>query len=430
MPPIREAEQQQRTHLRRRTLGGYRYVRLRWRILFALVDAIGSVLSAAARLLRDSRGNSSASNDPRRILVVQFDHLGDAVLTTSIFAPLRKRFPQARIDVLAAPWNRAVFDSAAEVDSVRVCHRNRFAPGSGLSWIPATIAWGLRLRKHRYDLAIDIRGEFPHNVLLWLSGAARRLGWASGGGGFLLTDKPDYVADRPELQSRAALLECLGIDCDDGLRATFRPSQAACECANAAWSEMDVAGRDARIVLHVGAGTSAKRWPVEYWRRLVDHLGAEGNVAVALVGASSDGQTARTILGNLKPPHAVDWTGRFRVDELAAVLQQADVLVGADSGPAHLATAVQTPAVVLFSGTNSMQQWQPRGKLVRAIRHEVACSPCHRRTCPVAGHPCMRGLRPGHVLNTLRDLLDARRPTDSSDNPTGQLLPSATGSNP
>ena len=196
MPPIQEVDQHGK-QLRRRALGGYRYVRLRWRVLFALVDAIGSALSAAARLLAGSRNRSSALDDPRRILVVQFDHLGDAILTTSIFAPLRKRFPQARIDVLAAPWNRAVFDSAAEVDNVHVCRRNRFAPNVGLAWIPATIVWGLRLRKHRYDLAIDVRGEFPHNVLLWLSGAARRLGWASGGGGFLLTDKPDYVADPP-----------------------------------------------------------------------------------------------------------------------------------------------------------------------------------------------------------------------------------------
>ncbi len=428
MPPIREVDQQQRAHLRRRALGGYRYVRLRWRVLFALVDGIGSVFSAAARLLAGLR-NGLPPDDPRRILVVQFDHLGDAILTTSIFAPLRKRFPQARIDVLAASWNRAVFDSAAEVDRVIVCARNRFTPGAGLSWIPATIVWGLRLRQHRYDLGIDVRGEFPHNVLLWLSGAARRLGWASGGGGFLLTDNPDYVSDRPELQSRAALLKCLGIDCDDGLRATFRPSAAACERAKAAWSEMGVAGQDTRIVLHVGAGTAAKRWPVEYWRRLVDRLGAEGNVAVALVGTSSDGQTARTILGNAKPPHAVDWTGRFRVDELAAVLQQADVLVGADSGPAHLAAAVQTPAIVLFSGTNSMQQWQPRGKVVHTLRYEVACSPCHRKTCPIAGHPCMRGLRPGHVLDTLKELLGARPPVDSSGNPTVQMLPSATGSN-
>ena len=153
-------------------------------------------------------------------------------------------------------------------------------------------------------------------------------------------------------------------------------------------------------------------------------------MAVALVGVASDGQTAGVILGSAKPPYAVDWTGRFNVDELAALLQQADVLVGADSGPAHLAAAVQTPAVVLFSGTNSMTQWQPSGNAVRAIRHEAACSPCHRKTCPIAGHPCMRGLRPGHVLNTLKDLLDARLPTESSDNPTAQLLPSATGSNP
>lgn len=392
--------------LRRRTLGGYRYVRKRWRLLFGCVDAVGSLVFALVRFLSWYSSSRNANGDPRRILLVQFDHLGDAVITTAMFGELKQRFPNACIDALAAPWNHAVFDSVAEVNKIYVCRHNRFAPGGSLAWIPAMVVWGWRLRQERYDLAIDVRGEFPHNVLLWLTGAPQRLGWSSGGGGFLLTHKAEYVVNRAEVDSRAALLEVIGIDCGSRLQPVFHASREAVEIARAAWSEFRDPANANRIVLHVGAGTSAKRWPAEHWRRLVACLSAERNANVALVGTSSDTQTARAILGASSPPDVADWTGRFSVDELAAVLQEADVLVGADSGPAHLAAAVGTAVIALFSGTNSVEQWQPRGRSVRTLRADVPCSPCHLKACPVAGHRCMRGILPDHVIHALNQSLE------------------------
>jgi len=410
---------------RRRTLGGYRYVRLRWRLLFGCIDAVGGLIFALARWLVHPLRRHRSEAEPRRILLVQLDHLGDAILTTGMFGPLKQRFPQAQIDVLAAPWNCDVFASVAEVDRVDVCRHVRFAPGRSLAWIPATVIWGLRLRKRRYDLAIDVRGEFPHNLLVWLSGARRRLGWASGGGGFLLTDKPEFVVNRSETQSRAALLACLGISRAEPLRPLFRPSDAAIETATHAWNEIESASERTRIVLHVGAGTPAKRWPAEHWRRLVEHLAAESEYAVALVGTSADTPTARAILGASTSPDAVDWTGRFGIDELAAVVKQADLLVGADSGPAHLAAAVGTPVVVLFSGTNSPGQWQPCGLRVCTLRSETPCSPCHRKTCPIGEHPCMRRIQPADVIRSLTGLLperlDAATTGTSSTNTKGSV---------
>ena len=96
---------------------------------------------------------------------------------------------------------------------------------------------------------------------------------------------------------------------------------------------------------------------------------------------------------------------RGEMPNLAALLEQADLFAGADSGPAHLAAAVGTRTVVLFSGTNSPRQWRPWGEHVRVVRRPVDCSPCHRRTCPWREHPCMRGLRPGEVAEAIERLL-------------------------
>src|SRR5918995_317989 len=81
------------------------------------------------------------------------------------------------------------------------------------SWAPGTAVWALgrSLRDGHYDLGIDVRGDILTVVVLALAGIPRRLGWAMGGGGFLLTDVALWVPGRHEVNSRLALLERLGL---------------------------------------------------------------------------------------------------------------------------------------------------------------------------------------------------------------------------
>jgi len=399
--------------LRRRPLGRYRYVRLRWRILFAVIDFVGTGLFAAARAMRRLVAgrvviSSNEHEDPKFILLIQLDHLGDAIISTAMLGALRKRYPDAAIEVLAGAWNREVFEASPEVDHVHVSAVNRFARGGWVrfAWIPAAIWWGWTLRRRKIDLGIDIRGDFPVALMLWLGGARRRLGWDCGGGGFLLTDRAEFVPNRPEVESRFALLWELGIRPADARQPRFRPSEAARR--KMARRLAEISARDLlagpRIVLHIGAGTRAKAWPAAHWQELLGRLIVGCGAQVVLVGDGKDRIIAREILGNRSWPGVADWTGRLTLVELAALFQQAEVLVGADSGPAHLAAAVATEAIVLFSGTNDPTQWRPCGERVTVVRHEVPCSPCHRERCPLPGHPCMKQLQPSRVAAEVEKL--------------------------
>jgi heptosyltransferase-2 len=345
-------------------------------------------------------------DDPERILLVQLDHLGDAILTTAMLPSLRRRYPNAAIEVLAGAWNREVFEAAPEVDRVHVSATSRFARGRWrrLAWIGAILWWGIRLRRRRFDLAIDVRGEFPLALVLWLCGARRRVGWAAGGGGFLLTDSVLYAPDRPEVESRGAILSTLGIE-SPPLRPRFTPSPAARRKMSRWLAEV---GRPL-AVFHLGAGTRAKQWPADHWRRLLGRTVVELGSHVVLVGGDDGRRLGADVLRGEAWPGVSDWTGRLTVDELAALLEEADVLVGGDSGPAHLAAAVDAPVVVLFSGTNCAEQWRPHGADVAVLRHAVDCSPCHRTRCPRPGHPCMTGLAPEVALEEVARVLARRR---------------------
>jgi ADP-heptose:LPS heptosyltransferase len=152
------------------------------------------------------------------------------------------------------------------------------------------------------------------------------------------------------------------------------------------------------LAVHLGAGTPAKRWPIEHWDALLARFLRDG-WRVLIVGGPDDAELA----ARLTPHDALrDWTGRLAVTETTALLERADLFLGSDSGPAHLAACAGVPSVVLFSGTNRVGQWRPWSRRSLVLRHDVPCNPCHRKVCPLADHPCMTGLTPDRVYQATR----------------------------
>ncbi|MBV8266473.1 MAG: glycosyltransferase family 9 protein [Planctomycetaceae bacterium] len=422
-------------------VGRYRYTRLRWRILVRALDSVGSVALRCWRWVRPARRVEA----PRRIVVVQLDHLGDAVLTSPMLERLRAAYPGATIDVLASPSNREVFEADPRVDRVRIATRSWFERRRG-RWAVASAVWelGRVLRGGGYDLGIDVRGDILTVLVLALAGIPRRVGWAMGGGGFLLTDVADWVPGRHEVVSRLALLDRLGLPADGPARVVVpvkdsdrilvgqwlreawpeRPQRASGAIARAR-RKVAIGGRattrpapsgpilldepDGRdigrfgasaplLAVHLGAGTAAKRWPPAHWKALIGQYLDDG-WRVVVVGGPEDFEAASGLA-----PHAGlrDWTGRMTVPQTAALLERADLFIGSDSGPAHLAACAGIASVVLFSGTNQSRQWRPWSRRSLVLRHHVPCRPCHQKVCPLADHPCMAGLRPDRVSRAAR----------------------------
>lgn len=403
----------------------YRYVRLRWHLFFALFDFLGGTFFYAVRLLsspfRGENRKNTRYESPQSILVLQLDHLGDAILSTGMLRVLRKNYPEARLDLLVGPWNRSLFEKMVdEVDRVLVFDGGgRLGRLSSMRWIDKltgrcwpflVIRYGLKLRRQRYDLGIDVRGEMPHALLMWIAGIPRRIGWAAGGGGFLLTDSPDWVPDRPEIESRRAILETLEIEANwEEMVPRLKISGGACPRdldgggCHCVGNEVGINNK-CYIVLHLTAGTRAKEWPAEHWAKLIDKLAEHKIPKIVLVGSPADHIIGQTVEGLVTTDRArlCNLIGKLTLVELADVLHRAEWMIGADSGPAHMAAAVGTRTIVLFSGTNRSEQWRPPGEHVTVLEHDVPCRPCHqKRACPVQGHPCMTRITPEQVLSTL-----------------------------
>ena len=163
-----------------------------------------------------------------------------------------------------------------------------------------------------------------------------------------------------------------------------------------AWDEPDLlhAGRFGEesplLAVHLGAGTSAKRWPARHWKVLIGRFLDDG-WRVILIGGPDDIEIAEQLHTNER---LCDWTGQLPLTQTAALLERAGFFIGSDSGPAHVAASAGIPSLILFSGTNRPRQWRPWSRrTLMILRNRVACRPCHQRGLSARRSPLHGGDR-------------------------------------
>ncbi len=339
-----------------------------------------------------------------RILIVRLSALGDVLQCLHALPGLRAANPRASIHWLVEDRCAAVLQGHPDLDGVVVFERRRLRRDLSLPWRwPAAAALLLRLRRElrslRPTVSVDLQGNMKGALLARLSGAPRRIGLAPGQGGrewahrlatehVLLPRRPFHRADRAR-----ALLAPLGAG-DGG-----PPTAAGVEAAGP-WAEERLRdlGLEARrfAVLHPGVSGfgSLKRWPAERWAALARRLVEDRGLPVLVTAGPGEEQLADSVAaasggGARRAP------GTPTLAELGALLARAAVVVGADTGPIHLAALLGVPTVALF-GPKDPAVYAPRGARVRVVWKQVWCSPCTLRRC---GDPvCMTEMGVGEVL--------------------------------
>ena len=161
-----------------------------------------------------------------------------------------------------------------------------------------------------------------------------------------------------------------------------------------------LAGKRPLVALHPYATHPAKQWPREYWLGLTALLAGE-SVDWIVVGRHGT---------PLFDKHKSDLTNRTDLRETCALIERADLLVTADSGPMHLGTGVGTPVAALFGPTAKVWGFYPSGPKDRVLELDLDCRPCslHGAKSCAQGHRCMSGLSPEAVMETVRAMLKER----------------------
>jgi len=338
----------------------------------------------------------------RHVLVARQDSMGDVLLAGPAVRAVAAG--AGRVTLLCGPRGRDAGELLPGVDEVVVAHAG---------WIdaePRPVTRGAvdELVDRLVDLEVDQavvltsfhQSPLPLALVLRMAGVPTVAAISVDYPGSLLDVRHRVDEDIHEVERGLSLVATLGYrlpEGDDGeLRVRLGGRGDAPELERPC------------VVVHPGASVPARAWAPERHRELVDALVAGGRRVVVTGDASERGLTSMVAGG--RRAGAVDLGGRVGLIGLAEVLAGAEVVVVGNTGPAHLAAAVGTPVVSLFSPVVPAVRWRPWGVSYELLGDQgAACAGSRARVCPVAGHPCLDGVPVADVMAAVERLAPMRQ---------------------
>jgi lipopolysaccharide heptosyltransferase II len=372
---------------------------------------------AAVGPLVARRPNAGRAGAPTAILLLRLERVGDLLMTVDAIAAVRALAPDATVDLVVGEWNDAIARLIPGIDRVETLNAGWLARGAGSQSFPAMARRAWAWRERGYDLAINFEGDIRSNVLLGLSGASRRVGFGMAGGAPMLTDGVPFD---PTVHTRSNALRLV----DRAFELT--PGSAEASAAETATARLAIPGEarataasllaglpDGRpiVAVHAGGGREIKQWNLDRFAEVVNRLAASHAAAIVLSGNAGDRALVDAVKADMdRGVRCLDLVGRVDLVTLAAVLQKVNLLITGDTGPMHLAAALDTPLVAVF-GPSDPARWGPFSKKARVVRVALPCSPCNRIRRPperCRGHvpDCLAAVSAGAVYDAAVAALD------------------------
>ena len=355
-------------------------------------------------LARLAGGGSGYPSMPRqletgRILVIRPDHLGDLLFLGPAMRWLRARLPQAHLALAIGPWGSPALPGLAgtydELIEIPFPAFERGARAGAAARWKLLWEWARRLKTGRYDAALIARPDHWWGAMLArFAGIPLRLGFDTP------ETKPwlNQTLAAAREHAAASNLRLVAALTQDVLHPTpashplhFHLSPR--DLGEADKLLFDIFGVDdvhPLAVIHPGSGAAVKLWEPEKWREIARRL-ADAGARVLVTGGPDETHLTRSVAA-VPSGDVVDIGGQTSFATLAALLHRADLALGPDSGPLHLAVAVGTPTVHLF-GPSDPVLFGPWGDPARhrVIQSPWDCAPCGKFDWPdLPAHGCVR----------------------------------------
>jgi lipopolysaccharide heptosyltransferase II len=327
--------------------------------------------------------------NPQRILIIQLKRAGDVLLTTPVVVALKKRFPDAKIDMAVDSAFRDVVMGLPALHRVILCDSRR----------PWKALW--QVFNGSYDCVFDFQRSPRSAMLTLVSGASTRVGYAMPFWGAVYSQRSSRPGDGVSVVGgKLALVESL----TGPLSASLEPvmTLSASEQAWAQTAMPPVTGAAPIVGIIPTHRHDIRRWPADRFAAVAREWLAVNAVVWVFWGPGEETvaqDVARLAPGAQLIPHA-------NLRQMASLLARCRVVVTNDSGPMHIAAAVGAPTVTIY-GPTSPVAWNPGGSRHRAIRlDQLPCIGCNRLQCPY-NHECMNDLASEHALKASVELMNA-----------------------
>jgi lipopolysaccharide heptosyltransferase II len=331
-------------------------------------------------------------------------------MCTPAFRAIKESLPGADLTLLSSDFGSDIAKLIPEIDQIIPFQ----AP-----WIKSTVKFEnsypmrnmiTKLKKMKFDASIIMttysQSPFPAAMLCFLADIKRRLAYAHENQYQLLShwipDPEPNTLRRHETQRQLDLVASVGfITSDNHLSLKYRP-----EVEEKMRSLIKTKLRISMpwFLLNAGASAPSRRYPLHHFAKIIDLMCLKGWRPV-LTGSVEEFDLINDLmcLTDHKP---LNLCGKLDLEELSALIALSPLLISNNTGPAHIAAAVDTPAVVIYAQTNL--QHYPWSKKCAVLTHDVDCKNCLKSVCPKKHHNCLELIDPVDVINTAESLLKNR----------------------
>jgi lipopolysaccharide heptosyltransferase II len=345
----------------------------------------------------------------KNLLCLRLDSLGDVLMTTPAIHALRQGLPEAKITLLTSPGGQEAVKSNRDLDEILV-YQAPWVKWPNLkenSQREIEMVW--EIKRRGFDAAIIFttfsQSSLPAAMFCYLAGVPKRLGYCHENPYLLLTD---WVYDKEpknfilhETQRQLNLVSSVGFETKEVSLVFDIPKESRLS-ASQKLNQLKLDQKKVICLIHPGCSEPVRTYPWEKYVQVADGLIKNLGWQVVFVSGEKETGLVRKIQTRMKK-RSYSLAGRLSLGELAYVMGRADIYLGNNTGPTHLAAAVKTPTVVLYGMTNP--QHTPWGVSGRTLIYDIpSCKWCQRGNC-FLNHPAVpQAVTPEEVIRAAEEL--------------------------
>ena len=320
--------------------------------------------------------------------------LGDAVMTVPAMMAVRETYPDAHIAVVANPLVAQLLENHPGCDEVIVYNKRTEHAG-----VLGMLRFAAVLRRRKFDCAILFQYAIEAGIMAFMAGIPRRIGFTTDGRRIFLTHPVPFGEAEMTVHQTDAFLRIVN---HYGINAEDKIQPLALLDSERAWVK-DQLPEGPVVTINPGAAYgSAKRWYPERFAAVGDFLAREYGLHVVLIGGPGEVEIGNDIAAAIQAP-VHNFVGKTSVRQMMSLIDIASLMVTNDSGPMHIAAGFNVPIVAIFGSTNHTTT-SPFSESYRIVHHQVECSPCMLRECPI-DHRCMDRVTVDDVVEAVQSFM-------------------------
>lgn len=359
----------------------------------------------------------SLTRDFKKILLICFGGIGDVILFFPVIKVLKDLYPQSKIIFTVEPRCKSVAERNPLVDKVITFDlKNNPKPKDYLEFIK-------ELRTQNLDLAISIGRSSLVPLLLFLSGAKHRVGYATNKLEFLYSKSVPLNQNQYAGKMYFDLLKGVGIDTDIlSPVPEMNIPENELKWADDWFKSKNIDLNDGKktVIVHPGASLISKQkriiktWETSKWTEIINRM-LSNDIRVILAGGPDDKDDVEYIKSHINSSDIFynAFGDTKNLDQLGALIKRSNLLICVDSAPMNVCVAVGTPLVAIFGPTNEKKILPPDDQRFKAVRVNLDCTPClwdkRQTTCEALS--CIKHLDVNTVFNQVVESLKVNKLT-------------------